>query len=536
PAAGALVNPGQRRYDQKAWLGAHNAYADATRYTLPNQNLTIGGQLRQGVRFLALDTWLVRQLLVHDSLLVQFYEKASDTAHVKDPRLRNEPLRVVLAHRSASSGQRIPLRGGKNYQLLRSALDTVNHFLGSTVGRQTIVTVTFENHVPVAGLVNHIVDLSGLGARRFYLDTENVAIPAPAGQSGGWVVARYGAPSIQLLNEHGKNFVVIPPRGHEVRTVYGDASVEPGHWTDYFPTEARPNDFSAELFEVPTSTDLPVRAAARADNSYPRLRTKLDDVVARWHRIPNLATFDFVDLGHNLSAGFLRWSTRYFTNVDLEALWRHTITPAVDLDRQPSAAGWFHDSVHVVRFYARGNRPAVRAAVAASWMAGDMSVANYGQYKAVQPDFPAFTQEGRHTLGFCVVDRQYGRRSTQMLVPIRIDMTPPQVSLATDIDSLWPPNGKPVAVTVSGTATDALSGLATPGISYQVIDEYGTDQPSGEAVVDPAGHFTFTVDLISARSGTDRDGRTYRVEVTATDNADNSGVTDATVVVPHDQG
>ncbi|HXI21921.1 MAG TPA: hypothetical protein VNH46_12575, partial [Gemmatimonadales bacterium] len=390
--------------------------------------------------------------------------------------------------------------------------------------------------VPVAGLVNHIVDLSGLGARRFYLDTANVAIPAPAGQSGGWVVARYGAPSIRLMNDHGRNFVVIPPRGHEVRTVYGNASVEPAHWTDYFPTEPKPDDFRAELFEVPTSTDLPARPVAKADNSYPRIRNKLDDIVARWHRIPNLATFDFVDLGEDLPAGLLHWSTRYFTNVDLEALWRHTITPAADLDRQPSAAGWFHTDVHVLRFYARGNAPAVQAAVASSWMTDGVTVENYGQYNAAHPHFPAFTREGRYTLGFCVVDRQYGRRSTHMLVPIRIDMTPPQVSVGVNIDSLWPPNGKPVAVTVSGTATDALSGLSAPEISYRVVDEYGADQPSGKAAVDPAGHFAFTVDLIAARSGTDPDGRSYLVEVTATDNADNTTTAGATVLFPHDQG
>lgn len=538
PAAGVLVNPGQRRYDQKAWLGAHNAFADSARYIVPNQDLTIGAQLRRGVRYLALDTWLVRQRLVNGTLLVMFVENAKDTNKIPLEYfpLRNTPLQVVVAHRSAALHLGIPLRDGKHYETLRSVLDTVNRFLGTAVGRQTSVTVTFENHVPVAGLVNHIVDHSGVGARRFYLNAENVAIPAPAGQLGGWWVRRYGVPSIELMNAHGRNFVVTPPRGYAVRTVYGNRSVDPGRWTEHISGEPKPNDFRKELFQVPTSPDLPLRAAALVANSYPQLRNKLDDIVARWHRIPNIATFDFVKVGQNLSAGVLAWSTRYFTNVDLEALWRQAITPGVDLDREPSPAGWFRTDVHVIRFYARENGMAVRAAVASDWKEPEDSFENYGQYDAAHPRFPAFTREGRYTLGFCVVDRKYGRRSTHMLVPIRIDKTPPNLSVRTDVDSLWPPNGKPASVTVSGTATDALSGLTGPKVSYQVVDEYGVDQPSGEAIVNAAGQFEFTIQLTGSRHGTDPDGRSYQVHVTATDNADNVASADATVVVPHDQG
>jgi hypothetical protein len=112
--------------------------------------------------------------------------------------------------------------------------------------------------------------------------------------------------------------------------------------------------------------------------------------------------------------------------------------------------------------------------------------------------------------------------------------TPPVVTLSTTPASLWPPNGKMVPVTVSGTITDA--GCTITSAAYAVKDEYGTVQPSGPVTLSAGGAYSFTVLLQASRLGTDLDGRRYTVIVQAKDNAGNGGSNTSVVAVPHDQG
>lgn len=84
-----------------------------------------------------------------------------------------------------------------------------------------------------------------------------------------------------------------------------------------------------------------------------------------------------------------------------------------------------------------------------------------------------------------------------------------------------------------------MSGSVTPGNvagSFAVIDEYGLDQPSGSFAVGAGGSYSFTVTLIARRNGDDFDGRTYTINVTATDAAGDVGNCSTVVTVPHDQG
>lgn len=109
----------------------------------------------------------------------------------------------------------------------------------------------------------------------------------------------------------------------------------------------------------------------------------------------------------------------------------------------------------------------------------------------------------------------------------------PVVTASTTPKSLWPPNGKLVPVTVSGTITDI--GCAITAATYTVKDEYGRVLPSGPVTLLPGGTYSFTVWLKAARLGTDLNGRHYTIKVTAGNVAGKTGSRSRTVIVPHDQ-
>jgi hypothetical protein len=141
--------------------------------------------------------------------------------------------------------------------------------------------------------------------------------------------------------------------------------------------------------------------------------------------------------------------------------------------------------------------------------------------------------DGSHAILFHSKDPANNVEPTHSLM-VKVDLTTPVVTASASPTTLWPPNHKFVGVTVTGTVTDASGGV--PGmVHYQVFDEYGQVQPSGNAaVVD--GNYSFVVNLQASRTGQDRDGRLYTIVVTAVDEAGNTGSAKTFVVVPHDQG
>jgi len=117
-----------------------------------------------------------------------------------------------------------------------------------------------------------------------------------------------------------------------------------------------------------------------------------------------------------------------------------------------------------------------------------------------------------------------------------VPQTSPSVSCTVTPSTLWPPNGKPVEVTVSGTVTAGTQPIPADGTTYAVTDEYGQVQPSGSISLGTEGSYSFGVSLVASRYGIDRDGRTYTVAVSATDTVGNVGSCSVVVTVPHDQG
>jgi len=112
--------------------------------------------------------------------------------------------------------------------------------------------------------------------------------------------------------------------------------------------------------------------------------------------------------------------------------------------------------------------------------------------------------------------------------------TPPVITLSTTPAVLWPPNGKMMPVTVSGTITD--TGCIVTTAAYAVKDEYGEVQPSGPVTLGPGGAYSFTVLLQTSRLGTDLDGRFYTITVSASNDAGGTGSQAGSVIVPHDRG
>jgi hypothetical protein len=115
------------------------------------------------------------------------------------------------------------------------------------------------------------------------------------------------------------------------------------------------------------------------------------------------------------------------------------------------------------------------------------------------------------------------------------DTTPPIIALSVDPRVLWPPNGKLMPVTLSGTITDSDSGMNLNSAAYAVLDEYGEVQSEGPVSLDPAGNYSFTILLQASRRGTDLNGRRYTIMIHATDNAGNVGSQTGAVTVPHDR-
>lgn len=152
-----------------------------------------------------------------------------------------------------------------------------------------------------------------------------------------------------------------------------------------------------------------------------------------------------------------------------------------------------------------------------------------------QPYTGAFslTNDGTHVVLFRSRDAAGNEEEAQSLV-VRIDKTTPTLSLSATPNIIWPPNNKPFTVSVKGTGSDAVSGLAS--VTYVVTDEYGAPLSINPRVL--TGNFAEWAEPLTveaSRRGNDRDGRLYRVTATLADQAGNTATAIADIVVPHDR-
>lgn len=134
---------------------------------------------------------------------------------------------------------------------------------------------------------------------------------------------------------------------------------------------------------------------------------------------------------------------------------------------------------------------------------------------------------GQHTVQFWSVDNLNNTESTKS-VAVNIDTNAPVVTATTNPPAV-PKRPQPVTVTISGSATDALSGISSA--SFNVIDEYGVAQPSGPVTVQANGTYSFTLTLPATKNGPDKNGHLYTIVVTGLDQAGNSTSATTTLTI-----
>jgi hypothetical protein len=117
-----------------------------------------------------------------------------------------------------------------------------------------------------------------------------------------------------------------------------------------------------------------------------------------------------------------------------------------------------------------------------------------------------------------------------------VPTSPPVITITATPETLWPPNGKLVPVTIAGTIMDAGSGVKPSTAAYVVTDEYRQVQPKGSVDLRADGNYSFTIQLQASRNDNDKDGRQYIITVSAQDTAGNTGSAATGVTVPHDLG
>ena len=145
--------------------------------------------------------------------------------------------------------------------------------------------------------------------------------------------------------------------------------------------------------------------------------------------------------------------------------------------------------------------------------------------------------DGVHKFAVRAVGLSGGPDPTPATFTWTVDTAPPAITIGASAPVLWPPNGKLVPDTISGTVADALSGVDPASVSLHVLDE-GPNRCSrlGRFSLEPGGRYSVTLQLEASRRGEDANGRRYQIIVTATDRAGNQSSASTVVTVPHDQG
>ncbi len=132
--------------------------------------------------------------------------------------------------------------------------------------------------------------------------------------------------------------------------------------------------------------------------------------------------------------------------------------------------------------------------------------------------------DGTHTISYSSVDKA-GNVEDAKTLTVKIDTTAPKITAVATPSSVWPPNHKPVNVSVAVSTSDSGAGIA----NVVLVSATASDDPT-----DIQGFVVGT----ASTSGTvlaNKD-EVYTLTYKATDNAGNSATAVVTIAVPHDQG
>ena len=157
----------------------------------------------------------------------------------------------------------------------------------------------------------------------------------------------------------------------------------------------------------------------------------------------------------------------------------------------------------------------------------------------VTHDAPASFPVGRTVVTWSAVDSVGNIGFARQTIQI-VDTTPPVISFDLFKTELWPVNHKLVQVSDAISSTDLVD--PAPALVVIITSNQPIDGP-GDGATDPdwqidedAVGAVLAVQLRAERAGKDKDGRTYTVAVTATDQYGNESATSGDVYVPFSKG
>ena len=161
--------------------------------------------------------------------------------------------------------------------------------------------------------------------------------------------------------------------------------------------------------------------------------------------------------------------------------------------------------------------------------ATDASGATLTYSKASGSVFPV----GTTTVTVTATDAAGNATTKSFTVTVRDSTAPAFTALSTNAPTLWPPNHKMVAVTVSATASDAVG-----PVTYRIVSATSSEPDNGLGDGDTANDIqitgALTLNLRAERSGKGN-GRTYTITVEAKDATGNTMTKTVTVSVPKNQ-
>jgi outer membrane protein assembly factor BamB len=136
---------------------------------------------------------------------------------------------------------------------------------------------------------------------------------------------------------------------------------------------------------------------------------------------------------------------------------------------------------------------------------------------------------GSHTVNFWSVDKT-GNTETMGSLIVNIDTNQPGVTCNVS-PATAAPSSNPVTITVTGHATDTVSGVSlTDGATFSVVDEYGVNQPSGPITLQSNGNYSFTLTLPATKNVGDGT-HVYTITVRGTDRAGNTNTASDTLKI-----
>ena len=136
---------------------------------------------------------------------------------------------------------------------------------------------------------------------------------------------------------------------------------------------------------------------------------------------------------------------------------------------------------------------------------------------------------GSHTVNFWSVDKATNTETMRSLI-VNIDTGQPGVTCNVS-PATAAPSSNPVTITVTGHATDTVSGVSiTDGATFSVVDEYGVNQPSGPITLQSNGNYSFTLTLPATKNVGDNT-HVYTITVRGTDRAGNTNTASDTLKI-----